>query len=67
MKMMKWKTMNKNNIRRLARLIVLTLITILITIGCFVIWTLSLTIIVVVGIALMGINIVICVINRLKK
>lgn len=59
--------MNKNNIRRLARLIVLTLITILITIGCFVIWTLSLTIIVVVGIALMGINIVICVINRLKK
>ena len=56
-----------NNIRRLARLIVLTLITIGCFPICFVIWTLSLTIIIVVGIALMGINIVICIINRLKK
>lgn len=59
--------MNKNTIKKLVKLIVLTLITIGCFPICFVIWVLSLTIIIVVGIALMGINIVICIINRLKK
>lgn len=59
--------MNKNTIKKLVKLIVLTLITIGCFPICFVIWTLSLTIIIVVGIALMGINIVICIINRLKN